>query len=65
MLIGGTLHGKDSVVAWGLGRYTPEASAGIPMVMLNSLNFRFSSDPGHLSVIEGLRQLILILALSP
>jgi hypothetical protein len=45
------------------GQYAPEVSAGIPMVMLNSLNFHFSSDPGDLSVIYGLRQLILILAL--
>lgn len=33
------------------GQYAPEVSAGIPMVMLNSLNFHFSSDPGDLSVI--------------
>jgi len=38
--IGGNIPGKDSVVAWGPGRYAPEASAGIPLLILNSLNFR-------------------------
>ena len=27
-------------MAWGPGRYAPEASAGIPLLILNSLNFR-------------------------
>ncbi|MDI6755655.1 MAG: hypothetical protein QME78_14815, partial [Thermodesulfobacteriota bacterium] len=38
--IGGNIPGKDSVVAWGPGRYAPEVSAGIPLLMVNSLNLR-------------------------
>ncbi len=37
--IGGNIPGKDSVVAWGPSRYAPEASAGIPLVIVNSMNF--------------------------
>src|SRR4030042_5359617 len=38
--IGGTPPGKDSVLAGGPGRYAPEASAGISLFMVSSLNLR-------------------------
>jgi len=38
--VGGIIPEKDFVVAWGLDQYTPEASAGIPLSMVSSLNFR-------------------------
>ena len=38
--IGGTNPGKDSVLAGGSGQYAPEASAGISLFMVYSLNLR-------------------------
>ena len=38
--IGGTNPGKDSVLAGGSGRSAPEASAGISLFMVKSLNLR-------------------------
>jgi len=49
---------KILLLAWGQDRYAPETSAGIPLVMLNSLNLRhtfYSSDLGHPLATEGLQ----------
>ncbi|MBM4333107.1 MAG: hypothetical protein FJ117_18135 [Deltaproteobacteria bacterium] len=45
--IGGTNPGKDSVLAGGPGRYAPEASAGISLFMVYSLNLRRRRRPIH------------------